>query len=397
VSRRVNRCLGRVVRPGAVLAALILIAVLSAPAQAAVAVPSSAPAPSTASRCANGEVVHPGRALVLAHFYLWFDPTSWNRAKIDYPAIGRYSSGDPAVMTQQVAEARAAGIDGFIVGWRSTPVLDARLAALRKAAAASNFKLAITYQAQDFDRNPLPVAQVAHDLQKFADTYGHDPVFQTLGARPVVAFSGTWLYSEKDIQTVTAPLMSRLLILATEKSASGYERVAPAVGGELYYWSSPDPQKTPGYTKRLLDVANATRARCGVWIAPVAPGFDARLVGGQGTVDRRDGATLRTSWQAALATMPDAIGIISWNEFSENTYIEPSVKYGHRYLDVVRQLTASPPPPVKELDSSGPVGAGTPTQGVLAGSVVVGGLLVATVLGLRRRRSRGSGADAPED
>ena len=129
-------------------------------------------------------------------------------------------------VAQQVAQARSAGIDGFIVGWRSTPVLDARLAALRKVAAANNFKLAVTYQAQDFSRKPLPAAQVAHDLHRFADIYGKDPVFQTLGTRPVVAFSGTWLYSEQDIQTITAPLRSRLLMLATEKSAGACARVA---------------------------------------------------------------------------------------------------------------------------------------------------------------------------
>jgi hypothetical protein len=134
----------------AALAAALGLALLSlGTAPPALATRTAAPAPSTAvsptaAQCPNRQSAQPGRPLVLAHMYLWFDTASWNRAKIDYPAIGRYSSDDPTVMAKQVAQAKAAGINGFIVGWRDTAVLDSRLASLRKVAAASNFKLAIS-------------------------------------------------------------------------------------------------------------------------------------------------------------------------------------------------------------------------------------------------------------
>ena len=35
---------------------------------------------------------------LLAYYYIWFDPGSWNRAKVDYPLLGRYSSDDKKVM-----------------------------------------------------------------------------------------------------------------------------------------------------------------------------------------------------------------------------------------------------------------------------------------------------------
>ena len=35
-----------------------------------------------------------GRFPVLAYYYIWYNPESWNRAKIDYPLLGRYSSDD---------------------------------------------------------------------------------------------------------------------------------------------------------------------------------------------------------------------------------------------------------------------------------------------------------------
>src|SRR5947209_464329 len=51
---------------------------------------------------------------VFAYYYIWFDPQSWDRAKIDYPLLGRYSSDDRSVMVQHIKWAKNAGITGFI-------------------------------------------------------------------------------------------------------------------------------------------------------------------------------------------------------------------------------------------------------------------------------------------
>jgi hypothetical protein len=383
----------------AVWTLLILLFSAVAPAAATAAVPASPSAPAGAAASASaapepGECpgrmpVQPDEAPVLAHFYIWFTSSSWYRAKTDFPAIGRYSSNENSVMRTQVEQAREAGIDGFIVSWKSTDDLNHRLEALRGIAAEMDFKLAITYQAQDFERNPLPVAQVQRDLELLASTYASDPVFHVLGARPVVAISGTWLYSEEELRSITEPVASRLMVLATEKDVEGYRRVAPAVEGELYYWSSGDPAETAGYQEKLLAMANAAREDCGVWVAPVSPGFDAREVGGRRIVDRRDGETLRRSWEAGLATVPDMVGVISWNEFSENTHIEPSEDFGTRYVDVLRELTGAPPPPGGELDSSQARGGPSMLQTGLALSAAAGSVLLVTILGIRRRRRMG--------
>lgn len=364
---------------------------LPATASPSLAAPPAS-APIVAAACPGRSTDQPADPPVLAHFYIWFTEGSWDRAKQDFPAAGRYSSDDLAVVKEQVAQAQSAGIDGFIVGWRSTGVLNSRLRQLRDVADSSGFKLAITYQAQDFYRQPLPVAQVRHDLQLLASRYAADPVFHLFGSRPVVALSGTWHYSAEDLRSIVEPVASELTVLATEKSTEGYRRVSSAVDGELYYWSSADPQQTPGYQSKLVDMANAVRADCGLWIAPVAPGFDARDVGGKTVVERRDGATLRHSWQAALASTPDAIGVISWNEFSENTYIEPSERYGATYLDAVGALTKAPPPPAKELDSSAADGQGaTPLfpPMLTAAATAIGIFLAVTVWGITRRRRAG--------
>jgi hypothetical protein len=390
--RRVGRLVGTVGRILAVALVAGLVCVVAAGAAAATpqpAAPTSDPSPSamtSSPACPDRTTPEPDHPPVLAHFYIWFNASSWNRAKIDYPAVGRYSSDQVSVMRTQVSQARAAGVDGFIVSWKSTDTLNSRLAQLRDVSADADFKLAITYQAQDFNRNPLPPAQVRDDLVHLADTYADDPVFHVLGDRPVVAISGTWHYSVDELRSITAPVASRLTVLATERNAEDYERVASVVEGDLYYWSSADPETTPRYQDKLVGMANVVREHCGLWVAPVAPGFDARQVGGASVVDRRGGATLRRSWQAALTTVPDMIGVISWNEWSENTYVEPSQEFGSRDLDVLRDLTGAPPAPAGELDSSAPSAPGSPVQATVVASAVLGSMVFVTVLGVRRRR-----------
>ena len=88
--------------------------------------------------------------------------------------------------------------------------------------------------------------------------------------------------------------------------------------GNAYYWSSVDPIGQTGYQKKLDDMGAAVHDNHGLWIAPAAPGFDARLLDGTRLIDRDDGKTFRLELNAALRSSPDAIGLISWNEFSES-------------------------------------------------------------------------------
>ena len=61
---------------------------------------------------------------------------------------------------------------------------------------------------------------------------------------------------------------------------------------------------------------------------PLDPSRRARLrraaVGGTSVVDRGGGRRCAREFDAATGSSPDAIGLISWNEFSENTHVEPS-------------------------------------------------------------------------
>ena len=281
------------------------------------------------------------RSLLFAYYYIWFDLRSWDRAKIDLPLLGKYVSDDEKVMRQHVRWAKEVGIDGFIVGWKSTDKLDARLDKILKIADEENFKILMIYQALDFARNPLKLSKIRADIDGFIAEHLDHPSLRVFG-KPVMIWSGTWKFSARDVASVTAPRRDRLLFLGTAKTVKDYERIAESLDGNAYYWSSVNVETNLNYEAKLSDMADAIHSHNGLWIAPAAPGFDARLVGGTQVVDRKNGETLRQQMSAASQSTPDAIGLISWNEFSENSYVEPSVKFGRYYLDIIKEIRSSP-------------------------------------------------------
>jgi hypothetical protein len=363
------------VRSRLLLVGLLLLAVLLPSAGAAQAAPRD------------------GQAPLFAYYYIWFQPSSWQRAKTDYPLLGRYSSDETAIMRQHIEAAKAAGIDGFTVSWKSTEALNDRLEKLIDVAQQEHFKLAVIYQGLDFERRPQPIDQVKTDLNLFERRFADREPFQGVFEKPMVVWSGTWEFSRAEIKSVTTQHRDKLLMLASEKNVDGYLRLRGLVDGNAYYWSSVNPDTYPDYPGKLQDMADTVHADGGLWIAPAAPGFDARKIGGTTVVPRRDGDTLRTEMDAAASSSPDAIGLISWNEFSENSQVEPSEKYGTRYLDVVADIRGAPGPSADDFDSSAPGTTGSQSGIPVViglGLLIVGGI----VMTLRRGRHDDDGGAA---
>src|SRR4026209_1559354 len=158
---RINMSIDRIVQIfmlGAGFSFMLLLVTLCTPRQIG---PTKPPADSRSLSAAQPITDTPQEGVpMLAYYYMCFDPQSGERAKMDYPLLGRYSSDDADVMRQQIQWAEAAGIDGFIVSWKGTEKLNRRLDQLVEIANEEHFKLAIIYEGLDFDRNPIPIDQV---------------------------------------------------------------------------------------------------------------------------------------------------------------------------------------------------------------------------------------------
>jgi hypothetical protein len=173
---------------------------------------------------------------------------------------------------------------------------------------------------------------------------------------------------------------------------AGFRRIADVTDGDAYYWSSVNPATNTHYGGKLDEMSRAVHQNRKYWIAPFAPGFDARMVGGHAFVSRDNGQTLRTEYGTAVQSSPDVLGLISWNEFSENSYVEPSVHFGDQSLDVLRQLrgtrVAPLTGPASPSESGGRAPAAWPNMLRLIGFPVALALAVGLVGYTRRRAGR---------
>ena len=108
-------------------------------------------------------------------------------------------------------------------------------------------------------------------------------------------------------------------------------------------------------------------------------------------VERHGGRTLARQLDAAVRSSPDAIGLISWNEFSENSHVEPSERYGTTALETLASRRIEPPARLFDFDSSAP---GTTQGSQLTGPILLGtlGVLVGLSLSVLVRRARGPAA-----
>lgn len=281
-------------------------------------------------------------APVFAYYYLWMRGSYWSAHKLDHPVRpfpGDYRSADPAVIRWQIRQAKAAGLTGFIVSWKDTPAYRVIVPRLEAAAARQHFRLIMLYEGLDHLRRPLPVSTVAAGFRYFARTYAPDPVWYRIAGRPLTIWHGTGDFTAGQVASVTGPLRRRLLILNSANNVAEFERLAPYTDGDAYYWSSVTPGPGGGWRRKLDAMGAAVHRRHQTWVAPFAPGFSATLIGGHITVPRRGGATLRAEYAGAAGSAPDIMGLISWNEWTENTYVEPSLHYRYIYVHLLRRLT----------------------------------------------------------
>ena len=305
--------------------------------------PLAAPRAAAVAAASRGFVAtrSAAKAPVFAYYYIWINAAYWSRGTLDRPARpfpGDYSSDNPAVIRWQVRQAQAAGITGFIVCWRNTPAFRKILSLVEQAANRTGFKLAMQYESLNASGRPVPVAEVAAGYRYFAATYARDRAWYRMGGKPLTMWYGTQWFSRAAVASVTGPVRRQILVLSTGNNVAEFSRLAAYTDGDAYYWSSVNPALDLFYPGKLTAMGAAVHRAHKIWLAPFAPGFNDTLIGGHRVVPRNNGATLRTEFATAAASRPDVMGLISWNEWAENTHVEPSLTYRHFYLTVLKKL-----------------------------------------------------------
>lgn len=286
--------------------------------------------------------------LVLAFYYTWYDTGQWTADKVPDLPLTPYNSRDKATIERHADQARAAGIDAFVVSWYGPQVennqTETNFRTLLDVAQTRGLRATV-----DVDLGASPFLHSAGDvsaaLRHVLTVHAKHPAFLRYGGKPLVFFWRQQRFSVDTWQAIRAevdPGRDSLWI------AEGVNLDYLAVFDGLHLYNITwDPPADVGHTLsrwggrvREYNAAHGTRK---LWVATAMPGYDDTKAPGRAHTyryDRRNGEYYRETWQAAIASSPDSVIITSFNEWVEGTMIEPSASYGNLYLDITAQEAA---------------------------------------------------------
>jgi Glycosyl hydrolase family 99 len=288
--------------------------------------------------------------LVLAFFYPWWDRTGWSNPAlfIDAP-VRPYESSDPVDLARVMSEARAAGLDALVVSWAGKDFNDQidhrRMVACLTAAQSAGTKVAALFEAtvanpqhEDGLADPETVFRWLTDI---VDLYAPNAAYLAVDGRPVVMVYAAQRLSQAGWKEA----LNRLRATGREVLLIGEGINATRLGAldGLFYYASNEYQgdqildfdRTQSLSVRTYHLLPGDTGKRRIWVATVSPGYDDRqLKDGRipRTSDRDSGRYYDRQWQSAIDMRADWVVVTSWNEWMENTQIEPSVRYGDLYV-----------------------------------------------------------------
>jgi hypothetical protein len=291
---------------------------------------------------------------VLAFYYNWYTPSTWCLCRMSDLPPDRYDSGSAATIDRQLRQASNAGINGFISSWwgqddqtnHHFALLQSRAATLYRATG-HRFTSTIYLESD----SPLLGTQrtIVRALHYVLVQYARSPYFFHWHGKPVIFIwdplgGGRTLAMWKRVRAQVDPHHRTIW------SAEGTDINVLTVFDGLHLFSAANWALSDGSIaatdanfRARIDTFNATHHTHRIWAAGVVPGWnDMRVPGRRDAhiVPRHGGATYRRSWAAARASNPDWITITSFNEWFEGSMIEPSVRYGDRYLRITGEYAS---------------------------------------------------------
>jgi glycosyl hydrolase family 99 len=256
-----------------------------------------------------------------------------------YPALGAYSSNDPAVVAQHMEWLRQAGVGVIITSWWGQGSREDQVVPLL-LQTAERYGVKVAFHIEPYDGRTAE--SLVSDIQYLYETYGDSPAFfrsdatsrysanpgpkgmffvWRIGTKGAEGEGVEAEYWQQATDTLHA-LPEGALIIANTTNSSWID------GGHfdgLYNYATLHLKESDGF-----DWARSLPPDS-LFVPSVIPGFSAKRVGYAETtyVPRENGSTYNAQWTSALGTgvEPALVTITSFNEWHEGSNLEPP-KFG---------------------------------------------------------------------
>ncbi|HLV34303.1 MAG TPA: endo-1,3-alpha-glucanase family glycosylhydrolase [Spirillospora sp.] len=279
---------------------------------------------------------------VYAFYFGWWTNESWNDGRLTDKPAQLYDSRDAGAVGRHIDQAKSAGIDAFIMSWygpKNGNLTHQVFNMLLDQASARGFRAAAAVDMFDPNYNGTS-AEVLDTLRYLIGDRVNHPAYLRYAGKPVIYFWNQGRFSVSDWASIRSQVdPDRNTIWVMEGTNTSYLQVFDGLYLFNTAWSS-----NPAGTASAW-FAN-TRAAGGWFYTPtVLPGWDESRMEGRSNPtspqSRSEGQFLTTSWNGAAASGAGVILIVSWNEYFENSHIEPSQQHGSQALDTLRPLIAN--------------------------------------------------------
>lgn len=300
---------------------------------------------------------------VYAYYMGWWTGEAWGDTTLSDRAAETYDSRDGSALGRHIDQARGAGIDAFIVSWfgpEGDNLTNVAFNTLLDQAAGRGFQIGVSVDMFQCDYlNSVDSVKAA--LNHIINDRANHPAYLRYNGKPVIYFWNQGRFSVDTWNTLRGEIdPNHNTIWVMEGTGTGYLKVFDGLYLFNVSWGNPSSVAS--------DWANRARTSGATFYTPtVMPGWNEDAVAVRdnranpsGVVERGAGDYLTRSWNGAVASGANTIMIVSWNEYFENSHIEPSQNFDTVALDTLRPLIQAWKTPAQNNEGSAAV-SGAPS------------------------------------
>ncbi len=270
------------------------------------------------------------------------------------PLIGPYDSADPDVLECHLLLMKLAGIDGVIVDWYGLsqaadyPLAHEATEAMFDATGQFQMDFAICFEDRTVEylvnNGFLQPSQITSHLSGTfgwmeTNWFSQPRYVRKNGAPLLLNFGPIYVTNPAVWDNAFAPLAVTPAHFALHHLWQGVGADGGFTWVHASVWDGNPDEAT--IKQRFTNVINGTSTNPDEVIPSAVAGFDDAYVGqSYPFLDHRDGATLREALEVGMDGPWPIIQLVTWNDFTEGTMIEPTYEFGYTFLEVIQQERA---------------------------------------------------------